>query len=192
MAWTFGIHPWYAAEGEVEKHLELLKAVPILGEIGMDSVWCDVALTIQEKVFREQLAIAEKQKKLVVLHTKGQETRISQILEDYDVPYMIHWYAGPMDLPLVKNARFITLGPKPGAEALALKPSQLLLETDGLESLTWLDGKARSLDDWQPALEEAFAMLQKTLDVSAEALMNQLSRNNAALWQAARTKAISS
>ena len=33
----------------------LLKNAPIIGEIGMDSVWCDVDLKIQKEVFEKQL-----------------------------------------------------------------------------------------------------------------------------------------
>ena len=54
----------------------------MVGEIGMDSVWCQVPLPIQERVFREQLAMACSLKKPVVLHTKGQEKAIASILKE--------------------------------------------------------------------------------------------------------------
>ncbi len=34
--------------------LPLLKKAPIIGEIGMDSVWCDLDLNIQKEVFEKQ------------------------------------------------------------------------------------------------------------------------------------------
>ena len=193
VAWTFGIHPWRASMKAVEEAHELLETVPILGEIGMDSVWTETDLKVQEEVFRYQLELAEKHDKLVVLHTKGQEERISEIMEHYDLPYLIHWYAGPADLSLVERARFITLGPEPHADLVhAVKPEQRLLETDGLMSLEWLDGRERTLRDWLPALERSLELFAQGLGIDKERLQAQISRNNAALWQAARTKPISS
>lgn len=193
VAWSFGIHPWRASMKAVEEAEELLETVPILGEIGMDSVWAETDLKVQEDVFRYQLGLAEKQKKLVVLHTKGQEERISKIMEGYDLPYLIHWYAGPADLSLVERARFITLGPEPDpALAQVVRPEQMLLETDGLMSLEWLDERERSLKDWLPALDRSLELLAQGAGLKKKDVQSQISRNNAALWQAARTKPISS
>ncbi len=70
---TAGLHPWQAASYFVNDMLPYLTACPVIGEIGMDSVWCDVPLDRQEEVFRAQLAIACQMKKPVILHTKGEE-----------------------------------------------------------------------------------------------------------------------
>ena len=56
--------------------LPLLKQASIIGEIGMDSVWCDVDLEIQKEVFEKQLQLAKEWDKPVILHTKGQEKTI--------------------------------------------------------------------------------------------------------------------
>ena len=71
---TAGLHPWQAASYFVNDMLPYLTACPVIGEIGMDSVWCDVPLDRQEEVFRAQLAIACQMKKPVILHTKGEKT----------------------------------------------------------------------------------------------------------------------
>ena len=60
---TAGLHPWQAASYFVNDMLPYLTACPVIGEIGMDSVWCDVPLDRQEEVFRAQLAIACQMKK---------------------------------------------------------------------------------------------------------------------------------
>ena len=70
---TAGLHPWQATSYFVNDMLPYLTACPVIGEIGMDSVWCDVPLDRQEEVFRAQLAIACQMKKPVILHTKGEE-----------------------------------------------------------------------------------------------------------------------
>ena len=90
---TAGLHPWQAASYFVNDMLPYLTACPVIGEIGMDSVWCDVPLDRQEEVFRAQLAIACQMKKPVILHTKGEEDRIASILPEYPNTYLIHWYS---------------------------------------------------------------------------------------------------
>ena len=69
---TAGLHPWYADQYTVQDMEPYIRRCPVVGEIGMDSVWCQVPLPVQERVFREQLAMACSLKKPVVLHTKGQ------------------------------------------------------------------------------------------------------------------------
>ena len=55
---TAGLHPWYADQYTVQDMEPYIRRCPVVGEIGMDSVWCQVPLPIQERVFREQLAMA--------------------------------------------------------------------------------------------------------------------------------------
>ena len=69
---------------------------PVIGEIGMDSVWCNVPLAVQEKVFTEQLAVAAQLDKPVILHTKGQEKRIASLIAGYPNTYLVHWYSDPV------------------------------------------------------------------------------------------------
>ena len=90
---TAGLHPWQAASYFVNDMLPYLTACPVIGEIGMDSVWCDVPLDRQEEVFRAQLAIACQMKKPVILHTKGEEDRSASILPEYPNTYLVHWYS---------------------------------------------------------------------------------------------------
>ena len=44
-----GLHPWYSDKWEPEEMFSLMEKVPVIGEIGMDSVWCDVPLDRQRK-----------------------------------------------------------------------------------------------------------------------------------------------
>ena len=90
---TAGLHPWYADQYTVQDMEPYIRRCPVVGEIGMDSVWCQVPLPIQERVFREQLAMACSLKKPVVLHTKGQEKAIASILKEYPNRYLVHWYS---------------------------------------------------------------------------------------------------
>lgn len=71
--YSCGVHPWNASLDTLNSMFPLLKNAPIIGEIGMDSVWCDVDLKIQKEVFEKQLQLAQALNKPVILHTKGQE-----------------------------------------------------------------------------------------------------------------------
>ena len=82
---SFGIHPWYADQHLTEEMPEAYSECDYIGEIGMDSVWCDIPLDIQQKRLEEQLQIAADLKKPVLLHTKGQEKRIAELLRGF--PY---------------------------------------------------------------------------------------------------------
>ena len=90
---TAGLHPWYADQYTVQDMEPYIRRCPVVGEIGMDSVWCQVPLPVQEQVFREQLAMACSLKKPVILHTKGQEKAIASILREYPNRYLVHWYS---------------------------------------------------------------------------------------------------
>ena len=90
---TAGLHPWYADQYMVRDMEPYIRRCPVVGEIGMDSVWCQVPLMIQEQAFREQLEMACTLKKPVILHTKGQEKAIAAILKEYPNRYLVHWYS---------------------------------------------------------------------------------------------------
>lgn len=80
---------------------------------GMDSVWCDIPLDIQQKRLEEQLQIAADLKKPVLLHTKGQEKRIAELLRGFPYHICAHWYSGTeQDLePYLDLGCYFTLGP---------------------------------------------------------------------------------
>lgn len=164
---SFGIHPWYADKYDPKKYPEYYGKCDFVGEIGMDSVWCEVPLNVQRRVFEAQLQIASDLKKPVILHTKGQESVIADILKDYPGKVCIHWYSGDIET----LERFIdmdccfTLGPdlkcickgvdgEMASEAVKISEdaekqklyrymigniplNRLFLETDGISAVAW-------------------------------------------------------
>lgn len=110
---SFGIHPWYGDRYSVDRCAEYLEACDFIGEIGMDSVWCHVPPQVQQKVLEQQLQIAADLGKPVLLHTKGQEGKIGEIIRDFPGKVCVHWYSGQeqdLDAYLEKDCYF-TLGP---------------------------------------------------------------------------------
>lgn len=178
---TAGLHPWYADRHTVSEMLPYLNAWPVIGEIGMDNVWCDTPLPVQEQVFREQLAIACELKKPVILHTKGQEAEIASIIEEYPNTYLVHWYSADRHLEryLALDCYF-SIGPDVWWNAdvrrvAAMVPlNRLLIETDGMGAVAWAyaqaptqNGSTNNSSRRKPP-ESIAAALSETLITTAE------------------------
>lgn len=141
---TAGLHPWHADTYSVSDMERSLSACPVIGEIGMDSVWCSVPLSVQERVFREQLALAVKLRKPAILHTKGQEARIARIIREYPNTYLVHWYSCEDCLEeYIRLGCYISIGPdvwwNPAVQhaAKAVPSDRILIETDGMAAVSW-------------------------------------------------------
>lgn len=141
---TCGLHPWYGAEYQVEEMMEWMEQCPVIGEIGMDSVWCQTPLNLQEQVFRRQLKLAYEAGKPVILHTKGQEERIAGIIKEYPNRYLVHWYScDRYPEEFLAQDCYFSVGPdvwwNPAVQQVAanVPANRLLVETDGLNSVKW-------------------------------------------------------
>lgn len=167
---TFGVHPWNADKLTVKGMMNYITSVPIIGEIGMDSVWCDVPLDIQQNVFEEQLKIAMKSNKPVILHTKGQEKEIADIIRKYPNKYLIHWYSCNDYLEeYINQGCYFSVGPdvwwNPATQNVAKKvPSnRILTETDGLNAVQWAYDEAPN--DKKSLLKEVPTSTKTSLEV---------------------------
>lgn len=151
---TCGLHPWRATDFDPRMLKECLQQVPIIGEIGLDSVWTDVPLAVQREVFVYQLQLAADLGKPVILHTKGAEAEVLQWLRRYTPPkVVVHWYSGDAEhLPdYVELGCYFTLGPDIHVNQAVQTVGQqvpldrLLTETDGTEAIAWVTGEPCSL-----------------------------------------------
>ena len=141
---TAGLHPWHADQYKISDTLPFLQRCPVIGEIGMDSVWCNTPLDIQEQVFREQLALACRLRKPVILHTKGQEKKIASIIKEYPNTYLVHWYSCESFLEdYIALDCYFSIGPdvwwNPAVRRVAetVPLHRLLIETDGMSAVKW-------------------------------------------------------
>lgn len=189
---TFGLHPWHAGEYEVSEMSRYFPECPVIGEIGMDSVWCGVPLRLQERVFREQLAIAMSLKKPVILHTKGQEKAIARILAEYPNRYLVHWYScGEYLEEYLKLDCYFSVGPdvwwNPAVRNVVKRAplDKLLLETDGMGAVQWayeeaplsVTGRRKAPETVEDALTAAVTEAAAILKREPEALSVRLYRN---------------
>ena len=140
---TFGVHPWNAPE-HVDRLDELSEAIeqsPMLGEIGLDHCFVQdrSAYPAQRRVLEFFLGAARDQSKIAIVHSKGAERDLLELLDQYDIPRVIvHWYSGPLDIFREMAARgvYLTVGIEVlysehiQAIAREIPSGQLLTETD--------------------------------------------------------------
>lgn len=147
---TAGLHPWHTGDFAPDCMDALMEKTPLIGEIGMDGLWCDVPMEVQRRAFVHQLDVARSMKKPVILHTKACEREIAQILEGYpDLVLVVHWYSGsPADLkPYLERNCYFTIGPSVGVDpavayvAQMVPTDRILFETDGMDAVRWAIGE---------------------------------------------------
>ncbi len=135
---TVGVHPWHASTDDISEVECRAVAADAIGEIGLDFA-CDVSREEQERIFRTQLAIAERHKKPVVLHCVRAFEEVMHILHDYRLRAVIfHGFVGSAEQVqrAVSEGYYLSFGertfrsPKT-IEAMRSTPlSHLFVETD--------------------------------------------------------------
>ena len=114
---VFGIHPLNAIKW-VEKLPELGWAFdqsPLYGEIGLDSRFAkdDAQWQAQTRVFEYFLDKAQEQNKTVIIHSKGNEQAVFDIIRRYPAEKCIlHWFSGSLDFlqQLASRGAYFTIG----------------------------------------------------------------------------------
>ena len=179
-----GIHPWKADVTAWEEMEPVLREVPVMGEIGLDSEWCSVDMDTQRRVFRRQLELAVQLCKPVILHTKGMEREILDTIRHYPNRYLVHWYDSEDYLAdYIALDCFFTVGPdvllNPNTAQLArtVPLYRLLIESDGLEGIAWGQGKDLSPTDYPNAMEQHLKAVAKLRGMTAEALLQRMEEN---------------
>jgi TatD DNase family protein len=114
---VFGIHPWNASEyvGCLNDLDWAISESPVIGEIGLD-YYCVKETSRyddQREVFEHFLTAARRQKKIVIVHTKGAESGTFELLERYNTErVIIHWYSAPWHVleAMVEHGFYFTIG----------------------------------------------------------------------------------
>jgi TatD DNase family protein len=164
--------------------LPFLELCPVVGETGLDGAWCDTPITAQMEAFLWNLDYAERNRKPVVLHTKGREREIARILKNYSMPKVVHWYSceeSPTDY-LDQDCSF-TIGPDAATNAavkrvIALAPlDRLLVETDGLAAAEWALGRPVCAEELPDILSEGMRVIAEVKRLAFEEVEATLERN---------------
>ena len=187
-SWNFpvisaGIHPWKADVTAWEAMLPILREVPIIGEIGLDSEWCSVDMDVERQTFRRQLELAAALRKPVILHTKGMEAEILDTIRKYPNRYLVHWYDCDKHLTdYIALGCFFTVGPdvtdSPNVQQLTrtVPIDRLLIESDGLEGIAWAQRKALSPSVYPAAMDELLRTVARFRGLSPDALLGQMAK----------------
>jgi len=172
---TYGLHPWYAGQFSVAEMLPYLKKGRLLGEIGMDSEWCEVPLMRQKETFLEQLKLAKSWNMPVILHTKGQEKEILRCIDTFTPPVLVHGYSDESYLEgYIEKDCFFSVGPDVRQNTAVRKVvndvrlNRLLVESDGMDAVRWAHAGSRTFKV-PPADTELPYILRDTIEFIAKA-----------------------
>lgn len=142
------LHPWNVERYAVEEMLPFIQLSPVLGEIGLDSVWTDADMELQRRAFAQQLELAQEMDRPVVLHTKGMEAEIARLIRPCGVRKLVHWYSCMDHLKAYLDQDcYFTVGPDHAqnpavAQLLRHVPlERLMTETDGMSAVNWAMGR---------------------------------------------------
>ncbi|HET7148667.1 MAG TPA: TatD family hydrolase [Candidatus Nitrosopolaris sp.] len=97
-----GIHPEFAQTEDVTRFIEIFDnntdSISGIGEIGLDPAYAGIkenSYNKQKEVFHSMLALAEKTKKPVSIHSRGSLDHILEMLKSYNIRNgLLHWFAG--------------------------------------------------------------------------------------------------
>jgi TatD DNase family protein len=145
---AFGVHPWYVSYLPAD-WFETLEAyldanpVAAIGEIGLDGVLDDIPMDVQEKVLARQLALAERERRPVVLHGARAWGRLVDLLKPCArrLPgFVAHGFGGSAEIlrQILNMGGYVSFAgsvcnPKAAkirAAAREIPDSQILVETD--------------------------------------------------------------
>ena len=186
--YSMGIHPFDAdiVDQQFGSSCEdLIKDANLIGEIGMDACWCDTPFEDQERAFVMSLDLAKKYNKPIILHTKMMEARIYEILKDYDLDMVIHWYSCDKYVrEFIDLGCHFTVGPAIFVDEnvrnmVKLLPlDRILVETDGVEAIEWLFKKKFDPGNLRNILEAVINELADIKHVSFDVMSDYLLANS--------------
>ncbi|MCX6325457.1 MAG: TatD family hydrolase [Bacteroidia bacterium] len=148
VAYTIGLHPWFFGANNYEKFIVKVKEaaadnkIVAIGEAGFDKLR-GASPVLQQKVFEEQVAIAEEYNKPLIIHcVKGWDELLATHKKlKPSTPWLIHGFHGKKEVArqLLSRGMYISvwysfaLIPE-SAELIRVIPrDRLFLETDGAD-----------------------------------------------------------
>lgn len=159
---TQGIHPADIREDSV---IDLQPGALAVGECGLDRL-CGVAMDVQERIFRQQIALSEAHHLPLILHcvkALDDVLRLRRTLRP-SAPWVFHGFRGkPQQLnSLIASGCYVSFGPKYNPESLCACPMErLFLETD----------------DSGCAISDVYASAAECLRIPLPVLQQQLLQN---------------
>lgn len=176
-----GVHPWYVEKTDFDQFITCIKEADFLGEIGLDQPWCDTPFESQKEMFIKQLTLISKP---TILHTKGYEKEVLDIIRLFPRKYLVHWYSCKDYIDdYIKLDCFFTIGPsvindEVVREVVRKVPlNRLLIETDGFEAVEWALGNKIDINGYEQCLETMIEIISNIKKVSVNELKMILVNN---------------
>jgi TatD DNase family protein len=161
---SIGIHPWYSNTNLLVEELQIIENkirennFLAVGECGLDKR-IEIPLSLQKKVFIEQIKIAEKFKKPLVLHCVAAYQEVIEIKKDLNikVPIIIHGFSKNYQVAksLIDHGFYLSFGkyllrnPELSDVFKQMPQNRIFLETDMIEeSIELVYQKAQSVVDY--------------------------------------------
>jgi TatD DNase family protein len=175
-----GVHPSeaVAARGDLEKLGALWKEADGVGEVGLDPKYSEISPgSDQMDLFKAQVAVAERLKKPLQVHSRGAEDECLDVLEGHSLrSLLMHWFEGEDSVARVLSGeRFVSFGPailyskKLLRIAKRCPPEVVLAESDGPVAFGALGGAEgpglipsvafKLAEVWGKSLDEALLQL---------------------------------
>lgn len=178
--WGLGCHPGVATALEKfneSRFEDLMKLTPYVSEIGLDGQ-SRVSMTVQQSVLHTILELAQKQPRILSIHSYRATGKVIELLESVPVSgVVLHWWLGSV----AETSRAVAVGCMFSVNAAMMQNStalsaipidRIFVETDHPS------GNKSALGHRQPgAVTDVEALLAKHYGVSAEAIRMQLWSN---------------
>lgn len=145
---SVGIHPWDAdlVATELFEDLEKIIAHPncfAIGECGLDKLR-GPDIILQKQVFEQQLQLAQKYSKPLIIHCVKAFDELQEICKPYinRIPLIIHGFnkSSQLAADLIEKGFYLSLSTslfkKENFDFSAISPEKLFLETDTLEDVS--------------------------------------------------------
>ncbi|WP_435355537.1 TatD family hydrolase [Emticicia sp. SJ17W-69] len=177
-----GIHPWYIAEDNQKKQLDLLsklanyQQVKFIGECGLDRLKGS-SLPLQEAIFIKQIRIAEEVKKPILIHCVkcfNELISIKKIVRP-KVPMIIHGFNNNLEIAqsLVERGFYFSLGAAlMNEESNAAK----VLQQIPLEKLFF------ETDDKEISIQKIYEKASYLLNLPLNSLKDVIFTNYLSMW----------
>ena len=168
---SVGIHPWFLTEDDADIRLQALQEamkdsrIFALGEAGLDKLK-GPAFGIQTRIFREEIALAEKHRLPMVIHCVKAFNELIRLKKELmpGQPWIVHGFRGKASVAveLLRHGCWLSYGALYQEEALKVTPvSRLFIETD---------------ESGEP-IESIYRRIAASLGVSTKVLAEVLKKN---------------
>ncbi len=178
-----GIHPWDVNTVRWEDLLPIMEKATVIGEVGMDNVWCQSDIHTQTEILNRSLRYACAHHKPVILHTKGMERKVLSYIKRYPNTYLVHWYSCENYIQnYMEYGCYFTVGPSIVNDAAVRKVAELvplnhlMIESDGLDALSWCENRKVTMNGYRELLIRSIKEIAKIKHVSFTTAQNQLNQ----------------